>query len=61
MLESSKNINDHSKHIFVNFIGEIVSEKETVEILRIYYKIIEDADETDHEPGTSLGEYFTNK
>lgn len=61
LLESSKNIHDHTKHIFVNSNGEIVSERETVEILQIYYKIIENADEVDHKPGTSFGEYFTNQ
>jgi spermine oxidase len=61
LLESSKNIEDSTKHIFVNSVGEILSEQETVEILRIYYKIIDDAQKFVHKPGTSYGYYFTKK
>ncbi|XP_014205598.1 spermine oxidase-like isoform X2 [Copidosoma floridanum] len=59
LLASSKNINDHTKHIFVNSLGEVLSQQETVEILRIYEKICDEEDEVDVEPGTSYGDYFT--
>ncbi|KAJ8686785.1 hypothetical protein QAD02_022579 [Eretmocerus hayati] len=61
LLESSFNINDPTKHIFVNAAGEVASREESVEILRIYHKILDDAGDTNHKPGTSLGEYFTHK
>lgn len=61
LLESSKNINDPTKHIFVNAIGEVVSEQETVELIRIYDKIVDEGVETNHKPGTSYGDYFVKQ
>ena len=61
LLESSTNIHDPTKHIFVNSLGEIISKKETVEVLRIYHKIVDNLDEVVNVPGTSYGDYFTKK
>ncbi|XP_011497031.1 PREDICTED: spermine oxidase-like [Ceratosolen solmsi marchali] len=58
LLESSKHIEDSAKHIFVNSVGEVLSEQETIEILRIYYKIINNAHKVVHKPQTSYGDYF---
>ncbi|XP_058791610.1 spermine oxidase isoform X3 [Phymastichus coffea] len=61
LLESSSNINNPSKHIFVNSLGEVLSEQESVEIIRIYNKIADMAKEIDYKPGTSYGDYFTQE
>ncbi|XP_014236465.1 spermine oxidase-like [Trichogramma pretiosum] len=61
LLESSKNIHDHSRHIFVDANGEVIPQNETKEIKRIYYKILDDASNTAHEPKTNFGDYFTNQ
>ncbi|OXU25458.1 hypothetical protein TSAR_012048 [Trichomalopsis sarcophagae] len=61
LLESSKYINNLPSHIFVNSIGEVISEQETAELLNIYYKILNDADTVVHKPGTSFGDYFTER
>lgn len=61
LLESSTNINDPTKHIFVNSLGEVLSRQESLEIQRIYYKISDTLDKVNHKPESSYGDYFVEQ
>ena len=61
LFDSFENFHDPTKHIFVNSLGEILSQEESAEILKIYYKINNEGIEVVHTPNTSYGDYFTKQ
>ncbi|XP_024943556.1 peroxisomal N(1)-acetyl-spermine/spermidine oxidase isoform X2 [Cephus cinctus] len=61
LLDSSRNINDFTKYTFVDVHGNISSQEQCTEVLKIYYDISDQAANGLNHMEESYGEYFTRE